>query len=118
MPRIRIVVRRDGQRTRQRRLVVGSLVVHAVLAIVAVWLPGVRGSARIPTDAIMVELVGALPGPPAPASGGAPPPPAPQAEPEPEPEKEPEGVKVETQPPKIVPPGEKKKPEEKKEPIP
>jgi periplasmic protein TonB len=87
------VVRRGGVASPARRFIVGSLVAHFVLAAALILIPSLRRGPRIPADATVVELVGALPGPrtvappgpPAPAPEPEPPPPAPVATPTPAP---------------------------------
>lgn len=87
------VVRRGGAASPARRFIVGSLVAHAVLAAALILIPSLRRGPRMPADATVVELVGALPGPrtvappgpPAPAPEPELPPPAPVATPTPAP---------------------------------
>lgn len=91
--RIRIVTR---PLTTVQRFVTFSLLVHALVTAAAIWIPQLRGGSRIPHNATVVELVGALPAAP-PARAQAPPP---ETKPEPEPE-----------PPKPKPKPKKKPPE-------
>ncbi|HXV76249.1 MAG TPA: TonB family protein [Candidatus Polarisedimenticolaceae bacterium] len=88
-----------------QRFVAFSLLAHALLTAVLVWVPGIRRRTRIPADATVVELVGALPAarPPAPAA------PAPQPEPVAEPP---------ASPPKKKPPDQASLAPEKTEPRP
>ena len=96
--RIRIVT---GSRTSPRRkFIVGSLAVHVLVATVLVWLPDLRGGARIPPNAVVVELVGGLPL--APVAAAAAPEPSP-AQPQPPPE----GVRMEQPEPR---PTERRRP--------
>ena len=111
--RIRVVTAGagGGPSSPARRFIVGSLIVHVVLAVAIVWIPGLRRGQRLPANATVVELVAALPGPrtvapPAPAAREAPPvPPAPTPAPTPK------GVSV----PK--PSAKPKKTPERKEPV-
>lgn len=116
--RIRIVTGLGRARSPQRFFIVGSLLLHLVGAAALIWIPALRRGPRIPPNATVVELVGALPGSqlqPGPTT--RPPEPEPAA-----PERPPEGVTLETKEPELVPepkPEKKpeKKPEEKPEPV-
>jgi protein TonB len=115
--RLRLVVALGrGTASPLRPWVVGSLVVHGAVAVLVTAWPGWRLGPAIPPDSLMVELVAALPGPPAtptrsvsPASETEPaettPPELTASEPAPEPPKRlPERRKPEPKPVKKPPP--------------
>ena len=113
--RLRIVAGGRGRAGPARRFIVGSLAVHAVLTALLVWIPELRRGPRVPPNATVVELVGALPGPRAAAPAPQPQPPAPEA-----PAPQPEGITVQkAAPPKVPKPApDKKKEKEKEKPAP
>jgi len=110
--RIRIVTGLGRYRSPRQFFIVGSLLLHLVGAAALIWIPALRNGPRIPPNATVVELVGALPG-----SQLQPTPTQPPPEPEPPaPEPPSEGVTLETQVPELVPePKPERKPEKKPE---
>lgn len=107
---MRVVIRIRRRSTRASRFVTGSLVVHAVLAALLLALPGFARKPPVLEDALIVELAGGLPAPPAGATAPAPAPP--QAPPE-----GPSAV-PEVPPPAKKPEKKQEKPPEKPKPIP
>ena len=106
--RIRIVTGLGAPRSPLQTFLVASFLVHLGLTITMVLIPELRRGPRIPANATVVELVGALPGSrPEPATAA----PAPQPDP-PAPQPPKEGVTVQTEAPEPV---TEKKPEKKPE---
>lgn len=104
--RIRIVTGLGTGRSPLQNFLLASFLIHLGLTVTLVLLPQFRRGPRIPHDATVVELVGALPGSrPEPAVAA----PAPKPEP-PAPQPPKEGVTVQSKEPKVVP---EKKPVEK-----
>jgi len=97
--RIRIVTGLGTGRSPLQNFLLASFLVHLGLTVPLVMIPQFRRGPRIPHDATVVELVGALPGGrPEPAVSA----PAPKPEP-PAPQPPKEGVTVQSQEPKVVP---------------
>ncbi len=95
-------------RSAQQVFVVASLVVHLLGAAALIWIPELRRGPRIPPDATIVELVGALPSSRPAASA-----PAPVRQPAKPPAPKPPEEGVTLQQPEPVP---EEKPEKKPEP--
>lgn len=95
--RVTLVAPRIAWRSTRSRFVAGSLVAHLAFTVGVVWVPTLWRGPALPLDALTVELVGALPEPPAAsaASTGT-------SEPE-EPEAPHEDITVATPPP-VKPP--------------
>lgn len=111
---MRIVLRFRRAPTRLPRFVTGSIAVHLGIAALVLALPGFAKKPLVIEDALVVELAGGLPAPP--ARTAPPAPAAPVVEEAPAPETPPEGpsvVKEVPPPPKEKPKPEKKKPEPK-----
>ena len=109
-PRLRVVVRFRGARSRLARFMTGSLAAHGALVAVILVLPMMRQTPQTFDDAMVVALAGPLPGPPA-----APAPAAKQpAAPAPAPPKAPEPKEAHTVP-EVPKPKPKESPKKKEE---
>lgn len=109
--RIRIVTGLGARRSPLQTFLVASFLVHLGVTVALILIPQLRRGPRIPPNATVVELVGALPGSrPQPATVA----PVPQSEP-PAPTPPKEGVTVQTDQPEPAP---EKKPEKKPPPQP
>jgi TonB family protein len=113
--RIRIVTGLGAGRSPLQNFLLASFLIHLGVTVALVLIPQLRGGPRIPHDATVVELVGALPGSRPEAAIATP---APRPEP-PAPQPPKEGVTVQNEEPKPAPEKEPvKKPEKPAETVP